>query len=72
MKNKTTRIGYAVRLSHYIKGFGWYLFAAILCNMSFKLLPLLTSLVTSYLVSSVLIGYTDHIVRLLVTTGILL
>lgn len=71
MKNKTTRIGYAVRLSHYIKGFGWYLFAAILCNMSFKLLPLLTSLVTSYLVSSVLIGYTDHIVRLLVTTGIL-
>ncbi|MDY6073354.1 MAG: ABC transporter ATP-binding protein [Eubacteriales bacterium] len=71
MKNKTTRISYAVRLSHYIKGFGWYLFAAILCNMSFKLLPLLTSLATSYLVSSVLIGDTSHVVRLLATTGIL-
>ncbi len=69
--NKTTRINYALRLSCYIKGFGWYLLASILCNMSFKLLPLLTSLTTSYLVSSVLFGYSSRVVSLLVTTGVL-
>ncbi len=71
MERKTTRIGYAVQLSRYIKGFGWYLFAAILCNMAFKVLPLLTSLVTSYMVSSVLLGDASQTLRLLVAAGVL-
>lgn len=69
--NKATRINYTLRLSCYIKGFGWYLLASILCNMSFKLLPLLSGLTTSYLVSSVLFGYSSRVVSLLVTTGVL-
>lgn len=69
MKHKKTRLHYAVELSRYIKGFGLYLAAAILCNMLFKLLPLLTSLTTSYLVSSVLLGSTSQVVQLFAATG---
>lgn len=71
MQRNRTRIGHAIQLSRYIKGFGGYLFFAILCNMIFKILPLLTGLVTSYLVSSVLLGDTAYVVRLLVAAGIL-
>lgn len=71
MKHERTRIGYAIQLSKYIKGFGIYLFVAILCNMAFKVLPLIMSLVASYLVSSVLLGDTSQVTRLLVTAGIL-
>ena len=65
------RISYAVRLSGYIKGFGIYLFLAILCNMAFKILPLATGLVTSYLINTVLLGVTDRVFQLLITAGLL-
>ena len=71
MKHEKTRIGYAVQLSKYIKGFRAYLFAAIFCNMTFKILPLVMGLVTSYLVSSVLLGETRQVVNLLITAGVL-
>ncbi|MBE5861234.1 MAG: ABC transporter ATP-binding protein [Lachnospiraceae bacterium] len=71
MKREKTRIGYAIQLSQYIKGFRLYLLGAILCNMAFKVLPLLMGLVTSYLVSSVLLGETSHVVSLLITAGVL-
>lgn len=71
MNPERTRISYAIQLSKHIKGFGIYLFLAILCNMTFKVLPLLMSLVTSYLVSSVLLGDTSQVLRLLVASGIL-
>ena len=35
MKRERSRIRYAVRLSGYIKGFGFRLFLATLCNMAF-------------------------------------
>lgn len=71
MKREKTRIGYAIELSKYIKGFHGYLLGAIFCNMVFKVLPLLTGLVTSYLVSSVLFGETSQVVSLLITAGVL-
>lgn len=71
MKREKTRIGYAIQLSRYIKGFHLYLLGAIFCNMAFKVLPLLMGLVTSYLVSSVLLGETSQVVFLLITAGVL-
>ena len=71
MKREKTRIGYAIQLSRYIKGFHLYLLGAIFCNMAFKVLPLLMGLVTSYLVSSVLLGETSQVVSLLITAGVL-
>lgn len=71
MKREGTRLRYAVELSKYIKGFGIYLTVAIVCNMVFKLLPLLTGLTTSYLVSSVLLGHTSRVVQLLTAAGVL-
>ena len=71
MKREKTRIGYAIQLSKYIKGFHIYLLGAIFCNMVFKVLPLLMGLVTSYLVSSVLLGETSQVVSLLITAGVL-
>jgi ATP-binding cassette subfamily B protein len=71
MKHEKTRIGYAIQLSRYIKGFRIYLLGAIFCNMAFKVLPLLMGLVTSYLVSSVLLGETSQVVFLLITAGVL-
>ena len=55
VKKEKPRLKYAVELSRHIQGFGLYLTLAILCNLMFKLLPLATSLVTSYMVSSVLL-----------------
>ena len=52
-------------------GFRLYLTLAILCNLMFKLLPLATSLVTSYMVSSVLLGEAGQVVRLLAACGVL-
>lgn len=71
MKREKTRIGYAIQLSKYIKDFYIYLLGAVFCSMVFKLLPLLMGLVVSYLVSSVLLGETAHVVSLLITAGIL-
>lgn len=71
MKRERSRIRYAVRLSGYIKGFGFRLFLATLCNMAFMLLPLLTSVTTTYLVSSVLLGQTEPVLRLLITAAVL-
>ena len=70
MKGEKTRIRYALELSRYIKGFGIYLLAAIACNMMFKVLPLILSLVTSYLISSVLLGDTSRVLQLLTAAGV--
>lgn len=50
------RIRYAIKLSKYIRGFHIYLFLAILSNLAFKILPLLTALTVSYLVSALILG----------------
>lgn len=68
---KRMRFQYALELSRHIKGFGLYLTMAILCNLIFKLLPLATSVVTSYMVSSVLLGDFSQVIQLLVACGIL-
>lgn len=65
------RLRYAVQLTKYIKGFGVYLFFAIVSNLIFKILPLITSVVTSYLVSSVLLGDATQVVKLMTGVGIL-
>ena len=70
-KKEKPRLKYAVELSRHIQGFGLYLTLAILCNLMFKLLPLATSLVTSYMVSSVLLGEASQVVRLLAACGVL-
>ncbi len=71
MNNNISRISYALKLSDYIEGFGIYLFLSILCNMAFKLLPILTSLVTSYLVSIVLFGEGAKAFPLIIATIVL-
>ena len=70
-KQLDSRLGYAVRLSGYIKDFGWYLFFAVLCNMLFKILPLACSFVTSGLISSILFRDFSH-VRLLSAAAVIL
>lgn len=71
MKKKRLRFYYAVELSRHIQGFGVYLVFAVLSNLIFKMLPLVTSLVTSYMVGSVLAGETGQTLRLLIACGIL-
>lgn len=71
VKKEKPRLKYAVELSRHIQGFGLYLTLAILCNLMFKLLPLATSLVTSYMVSSVLLGEASQVIRLLAACGML-
>ena len=71
VKKEKPRLKYAVELSRHIQGFGLYLTLAILCNLMFKLLPLATSLVTSYMVSSVLLGEASQVIRLLAACGVL-
>lgn len=69
--NKRLRLQYAWQLTKYIKGFGWYLFFATVSNLIHKVLPLVTGLVSSYMVSSVLMGQTTKVIRLMITAGIL-
>ena len=71
MRREHFRLKYALELSRHIKGFGWYLTLAILCNMAFKLLPLLTSLTVSYLVVSVVGGQTGDVTRMVIAVGVL-
>lgn len=71
MKEKQSRIGYAVRLSIYIKGMKKYLFLSVLFNFLFKIAPIVTSLITSYMVSSVIVGNVDFLGRNLVVVGAL-
>lgn len=71
MNNKKTRLWYLYTLSRHIRGFGWYLFFAIFCNLMFKLLPLLTGLTTSFMVGNVLLGDTGRVQRLLILSGAL-
>lgn len=70
-EGKLTRIGYAVRLSRYIKGMWLQLLLAILFNLLFKLTPMVISLVTSYMLSSVVLGDAGEIWRLFFTVAIL-
>lgn len=71
MKRERSRIGYAIALSKYIKGFRTWLLVAIFCNMTFKVLPLVTGLVSAYLVSSVLLGETGAVAGWLIAAGVL-
>ncbi|MDO4357878.1 MAG: ABC transporter ATP-binding protein [Clostridia bacterium] len=71
MKKEKLRFQYAVELSRHIQGFGVYLTFAVLSNLIFKMLPLVTSLVTSYMVGSVLAGDTSQTLRLLAACGAL-
>ncbi len=69
MRNEKLRVKYAFILAKQIKGFGFYLFFAVLFNFLYKVLPLITALVTSYLVGSVLMGNTEEVVSLMITSG---
>ena len=66
-----TRMGYAMKLSKYIKGYWVYLGIAILCNLIFKLLPLCISFCTSLMVSQVVLGEVSMIPVLFLTIAIL-
>ena len=72
VNDNKNRITYAAKLSKHIKGFRLYLLAAIICNMLFKILPLCTGLVTSYLVSSVFHSSVDRVIPLVIFSGILI
>jgi len=71
MRQERFRLKYALELSRHIKGFGGYLTLAILCNMAFKLLPLLTSLTVSYMVGSVIDGQTGNVAGMVIAVGVL-
>lgn len=71
MENGKKRFYYVIKLSRYIKGFGIYLTIAVFCNMVYKLLPVLTGVVTSYMVSSVLLGEYNQVLRLFAASAIL-
>lgn len=71
MENGKKRFYYVIKLSGYIKGFGIYLTTAVFCNMVYKLLPVLTGVVTSYMVSSVLLGEYSQVLRLSAASAIL-
>ncbi|RKM63320.1 ABC transporter ATP-binding protein [Butyrivibrio sp. XB500-5] len=53
MGKEHSRIEYAVRLGRYIKGYGFFLFIAIMCNLIFIILPLGISFVMSLMISKV-------------------
>lgn len=55
---------YARELCRYIEGMKSYLVISIACNFLFKLMPILISGVTSYLISSVVLGVTDRVMTL--------
>lgn len=71
MERNSSRIRYALTLSKHIHGFGMYLFFSILINLIYKLLPILTSLITSYTVSAILLQHTAEVTTLLIVTGVL-
>lgn len=71
MDKHKTRLGCLYALSRHIRGFGWYLFFAVVSNLIFKLLPLLTGLTTSFMVGSVLMGDTGRVRHLLMLSGAL-
>ena len=71
MRQERFRLKYALELSRHIKGFGGYLTLAILCNMAFKLLPLLTSLTVSYMVGSVIDGQAGNVAGMVIAVGVL-
>lgn len=71
MKPKNERLNAVIALSKQIKGFRLYLAFGILCNLLFKLIPLLSSLVASYMVGSVLFGQAERTRTLLIVSAIL-
>jgi ATP-binding cassette subfamily C protein CydC len=71
MKRESLRLKYALALSRHIRGFGGYLALTILCNLMFKLLPMAASLVTSYMVGSVLLGKVSRVASMLIASGAL-
>lgn len=71
MKPKNERLNAVIALSKQIKGFRLYLAVGILCNLLFKLVPLLSSLVASYMVGSVLFGQADQTKMLLIVSAVL-
>lgn len=71
MNKSGMRLKYAWDLTRHIKGFGVYLLLAILSNLLYKVLPLMTSIVTSYMVSSILAGDASRLPSLMAVTGAL-
>ena len=71
-QGEMSRIGYAMKLSKYIKGYQFYLWIAIFCNLIFKLLPLCISFCTSLMVSQVVLGELEMIPVLFLTISILI
>lgn len=59
------RIGYALKLTKYLGGYQWYLVVAVICNLIFKILPLLISFATSMMVSLVLLHKSELIAQML-------
>ena len=55
MKEKS-RLFYLFALTKYIKGFHLYLGISIVCNAVFKLIPLVLTLFTSYMISAIVLG----------------
>ncbi len=55
MKEKS-RLFYLFALTKYIKGFHLYLGISIVCNAVFKLIPLVLTLLTSYMISAIVLG----------------
>lgn len=61
-----SRFFYIVALSSYIKGFRLYLVISILCHALFKLIPIVLALLTSYLVSTIVLGNAEQAGRLFI------
>lgn len=59
-----SRIGYVVKLGRYIEGMWGHLLLSIVFNLLFKITPLAISFVTSYMISTAVLGNVSNIWRL--------
>lgn len=65
------QLGYAVRLCKYIKGIWGYMLLSLLCTLLFKLMPILISMVTAYMISAASLHGAGYIWSLFLTIVIM-
>ncbi|MCD8013455.1 MAG: ABC transporter ATP-binding protein/permease [Lachnospiraceae bacterium] len=71
MQNSISRITYVIRLGKYIQGMWFWMLLSILCDLIYKLLPMLISLLTAWMVSSAMTGNTGDVEQMLLLTAFL-
>lgn len=64
MNKKISRVGYVLRLIRYVKGMWKYLVVSTLINILYKTIPIVISLITSYMISRATLGELDNVWQL--------